>query len=289
MPVAAEVTVNDVVLRDGLQDEPVVVSVPDRVAIAAALAAAGVRAIEAASFVNPARVPQMAGAEELFAALPRDGSVRYSALALNARGVARAVAAGADEIVLVVSAGQGHSLANAGRGVEDVLAGFRDVVAGHPRATFTGGVSTAFTCPFDGEIAPSRLLAVARGLAGMGVARIVLADTLGTTEPERIARTLAMIRSALPDVEFGLHLHDARGQALDTVDAALELGVTRFDAAAGGYGGCPFAPGAHGNLATERLVAHLHSRGVRTGVGEGALADAVALVRECLARGTPPA
>ncbi|MEO3885454.1 hydroxymethylglutaryl-CoA lyase [Nonomuraea sp. B5E05] len=287
MPVAADVTVNDVVLRDGLQDEPVVVSVPDRVAIAAALAAAGVRAIEAASFVNPARVPQMAGAEELFAALPRDGAVRYSALALNARGVTRAVAAGADEIVLVVSAGQGHSLANAGRGVEDVLAGFRDVVAGHPQATFTGGISTAFTCPFDGEIAPPRLIAVARGLAGMGVARIVLADTLGTTEPERIARTLAVIRPALPDVEFGLHLHDARGQALDTVDAALELGVTRFDAAAGGYGGCPFAPGAHGNLATERLVAHLHSRGVRTGVGEGALADAVALVRECLARGTP--
>ncbi|TDD04315.1 hydroxymethylglutaryl-CoA lyase [Nonomuraea deserti] len=280
-------TINDVVLRDGLQDEPVVVAVPDRVAIAAALAAAGVRAIEAASFVNPARVPQMAGAEELFAALPRDGSVRYSALALNARGVTRAVAAGADEIVLVVSAGQGHSLANAGRGVEDVLAGFRDAVSGHPQATFTGGISTAFTCPFDGEIAPRRLLAVARGLAGMGVARIVLADTLGTTAPERIARTLAMVRSALPDVEFGLHLHDARGQALDTVDAALELGVTRFDAAAGGYGGCPFAPGAHGNLATERLVAHLHSRGVRTGVGEGALADAVALVNECLARGTP--
>ncbi|TDC06933.1 hydroxymethylglutaryl-CoA lyase [Nonomuraea longispora] len=287
LPLPGDVTITDVVLRDGLQDEPVVVAVPDRVAVAAALAAAGVRAIEAASFVNPARVPQMAGAEELFAALPRGGRVRYSALALNARGVARAVAADVDEIVLVVSAGQGHSLANAGRGAEEVLAGLRDAVAGHPGAAFTGAVSTAFTCPFDGEIPPHRLLDVARGLAGMGVTRMVLADTLGTTRPERIARTLAAVRAALPDVEFGLHLHDASGQALDTVDAALELGVTRFDAAAGGYGGCPFAPGAHGNLATERLVAHLHSRGVRTGIDEDALADAVSLVRKCLARGTP--
>ena len=281
------ITITDVVLRDGLQDEPVVVAVRDRLAIAEALAAAGIRRIEAVSFVNPRRVPQMAGAEELVADLPHRETVTYSALALNARGVRRAVEAGVEEIALVASASQGHSRANAGRDTAEALAELAEVVAAHPEVRFTGGVSTAFVCPFDGAIAPDALLEVVRRFADMGVDSIGLADTLGTAAPEQVVRSLAFVRDALPGTEFSLHLHNAHGQALSTVDAAIGLGVTRFDAAAGGYGGCPFAPGAHGNIATEELVAHLHSRGIPTGVEENALADAVALVREVVSRATP--
>lgn len=287
MTSAPAVTITDVVLRDGLQDEPVVVAVEDRIEIAEALVAAGVRSLEAASFVNPARVPQMAGAEELMAGLPRADSVTYSVLALNRRGVTRAAAAGAEEINLVVSAGQGHSQANAGRTVEDALADVAGVVDEYPSVTFTGGISTAFVCPFDGEIAPEALLAVARRFAEIGVRRIGLADTIGTATSGQVVRSLDVLRSALADVEFALHLHNAHGQALATVDAAVRLGITRFDSAVGGYGGCPFAPGAHGNLATEDLVAHLHSRDVPTGIDEGALADTVSLVKQALARASP--
>lgn len=168
------VVLTDVVLRDGFQDEPVVVGVHDRAAIAEALIAAGLRSIEAASFVNPNRVPQMAGAEELVAALPHKDSVRYSALALNARGIARAAAAGVDEIALVTSASQSHSRANSGRSIENVLTDVTDVVAEHPSVTFTAGISTAFVCPFDGETAPETLLALTRRFTELGVARIGL-------------------------------------------------------------------------------------------------------------------
>ncbi|MGD6755631.1 hydroxymethylglutaryl-CoA lyase [Streptomyces sp. BH105] len=286
-----EVLLTDVVLRDGLQDEPVLVPVPDRLAVAEALTAAGLRSMEVASVVNPARVPQMAGAEEMIAGLPSDGPVRHRVLALNARGVHRAIAAGARDITVVASAGRGHSRANAGRDTGEALAGIADAVArataDHPEVVFTGGVSTAFVCPFDGEVPTAQLAYVVGEFTAMGVEGVGLADTLGTATPAHVMRSLNAVRDTFPDTEFGLHLHNAHGQALRTVDAALDAGVTRFDSAAGGYGGCPFAPGAHGNLATEELVTHLHARGVRTGIDEAALAEAIALVRACLDRAEP--
>jgi len=284
---AAHVLVTDVVLRDGLQDEPVVVPVADRITIAEALVAAGVRAMEAASFVNPARVPQMVGAEELLAALPASDRVTYSVLALNARGVTRAVAAGATEVNLVTSASQSHSRANAGRSVDDALADLAGVVAAHSDVKFVGGISTAFVCPFDGVIDPGHLADVAMRFAAIGVSRIGLADTVGTATTPQVVTALTAVRDALPTMELSLHLHNAHGQALRSIDAALDLGINRFDAAAGGYGGCPFAPGAHGNVATEALVAHLHHRGVDTGINETALAEAVALIKTMLAGATP--
>ncbi|GAA3797153.1 hydroxymethylglutaryl-CoA lyase [Amycolatopsis tucumanensis] len=283
------VTITDVVLRDGLQDEPAVVPVADRVAIAEALVAAGLRHLEAGSFVNPAKVPQMAGAEDLVAALPHQDSVRYTFLALNARGVRRAVAAGARDVLVVASASSGHSRANAGRDSDAALDDLARAVAEHPGTAFRAGISTAFVCPFDGAVAPDRLVAVARRFAVMGIRRIGLADTLGTATPDQVMTSLARVRDALPDIELSLHLHNAHGQALSTVDAAIEAGVTRFDSAAGGYGGCPFAPGAHGNIATEDLVAHLHARGIPTGIDEDVLSTAVATVREALRRAPAPA
>lgn len=282
-------TITDVVLRDGLQDEPAVVPVADRVAIAEALVAAGLRHLEAGSFVNPAKVPQMAGAEDLVAALPHQDSVRYTFLALNARGVRRAVAAGARDVLVVASASSGHSRANAGRDSDAALDDLARAVAEHPGTAFRAGISTAFVCPFDGAVAPDRLVAVARRFAVMGIRRIGLADTLGTATPDQVMTSLARVRDALPGIELSLHLHNAHGQALSTVDAAIEAGVTRFDSAAGGYGGCPFAPGAHGNIATEDLVAHLHARGIPTGIDEDVLSTAVATVREALRRAPAPA
>jgi hydroxymethylglutaryl-CoA lyase len=182
---SGSVVVTDVVLRDGLQDEPVVVAVADRVRIAEALVAAGLTHIEAASFVNPARVPQMSGAEELVAALPARDRIRYSALALNARGAERAVRAGVTHVSLVTSASQAHSKANAGRGVEEALADLATVVADHPHVTFSGGISTAFVCPFEGVVPPERLAEVARAFATIGVTRIGFADTIGTATPEQ--------------------------------------------------------------------------------------------------------
>ncbi len=282
-------TITDVVLRDGLQDEPAVVPVADRVAIAEALVAAGLRHLEAGSFVNPAKVPQMAGAEDLVAALPHQDSVRYTFLALNARGVRRAVAAGARDVLVVASASSGHSRANAGRDSDAALDDLARAVTEHPGTAFRAGISTAFVCPFDGAVAPDRLVAVARRFAVMGIRRIGLADTLGTATPDQVITSLARVRDALPGIELSLHLHNAHGQALSTVDAAIEAGVTRFDSAAGGYGGCPFAPGAHGNIATEDLVAHLHARGIPTGIDEDVLSTAVATVREALRRAPAPA
>jgi hydroxymethylglutaryl-CoA lyase len=208
-------------------------------------------------------------------------------LALNRRGVERAVAAGATDVTVVVSASEGHSRANAGRSPQDALDGLAGVADDHPQVRFAGGVATAFVCPFDGEIPPERLAEVARAFTGIGITRLGLADTLGTAEPDQVARSLDAVRTVVPEAELGLHLHDALGQALRTVDLALELGITRFDAAAGGYGGCPFAPGAHGNLATETLVAHLHDRGVDTGIDAGVLAEAVVVVKDALRRGRP--
>ncbi|MEU0515953.1 hydroxymethylglutaryl-CoA lyase [Amycolatopsis sp. NPDC006125] len=283
------VTITDVVLRDGLQDEPAVVPVADRVAIAEALVAAGLRHLEAGSFVNPAKVPQMAGAEDLVAALPHQDSVRYTFLALNARGVRRAVAAGARDVLVVASASSGHSRANAGRDSDAALDDLARAVTEHPGTAFRAGISTAFVCPFDGAVAPDRLVAVARRFAVMGIRRIGLADTLGTATPDQVMTSLARVRDALPGIELSLHLHNAHGQALSTVDAAIEAGVTRFDSAAGGYGGCPFAPGAHGNIATEDLMAHLHARGIPTGIDEDVLSTAVATVREALRRAPAPA
>ena len=281
--------ITDVVLRDGLQDEQVVVSTEDKLAIVDALISAGISQIEAASFVSPTRVPQMADAPALVAQLPHPPGVRFSALTLSANGVHRAAASGIDQIEIVASASTGHSRANAGRSPDQALQELADAVAQHPECTFIAGISTAFVCPFDGPVSSARLVEVASAMAGMGVARLGLADTLGTATTNQVLQSVDAVRNALPDAELSLHLHNAHGQALDTVVAASNLGITHFDSAAGGYGGCPFAPGAHGNIATEELVVYLHAAGIDTGIDTDALAEAVALIKAALARGRPVA
>ena len=278
-----KVEITDVFLRDGLQDEAVIVSTAHKLDIAEALTAAGVKRIEAASFVNPKRVPQMADAAAVIPGLPAVQGVTYTSLALNGKGIERAVEAGATDIQVVTSASQAHSNANAGQAIEDALAGIGDAVARFPEVRFFAGISTAFTCPFEGRIEPAYLLRVVRAFKEMGIKDVGLADTLGTTPTGQILASLAQVRDAEPDLTYYLHLHNAHGQALATAGAAVSAGVVRFDAALGGYGGCPFAPGAHGNLATEDLVRFLHDAGHETGIDEDRLAAAVRLARDILA------
>ncbi|MFF0902946.1 UNVERIFIED_CONTAM: hydroxymethylglutaryl-CoA lyase [Kocuria sp. CPCC 205316] len=276
--------ITDVFLRDGLQDEDVVVPTADKLAVAEALVAAGLTRLEVASFVNSKKVPQMADATEVLAGLPHPEPVTYTALALNGRGIARAVEAGATDVQVVASASQAHSSANAGQSIEDALADLAAEVARYPRTHFFAGISTAFTCPFEGEIDPAHLLRVVRAFKAMGITDIGLADTLGSSPTHQVIHAVAYVQDAEPELTYSLHLHNAHGQALDTVTAAVErLGITRFDSALGGYGGCPFAPGAHGNIATEQLVAHLHATGHDTGIDEDRLAEAVRLARDVIA------
>lgn len=278
------VTITDVVLRDGLQDEDIIVSTTDKVRIAHALHGAGVPVLEIASFVNPQRVPQMADAADV-AAQTRAIPVRQVALALNAQGVHRAAASGVEVIQIAASASNAHSQANAGRSPDASLEQLRTAVAAFPSIPFIAGVSTAFVCPFDGPVPLDQLMKVVNQMASMGVERVSLADTIGIATTDQVIAAVRAVRAEHPDIEVGLHLHDAHDQALQTAESALQEGVRHFDSALGGYGGCPFAPGAHGNVATERLIDLFHRLGADTGIDPDGLSAARLVLEEALAHG----
>ena len=267
------VEVTDVFLRDGLQDEHVVVATKEKLRIAAGLKQAGVQRMEVASFVNPKKVPQMADAAELFVSQP-ENSGTWTGLALNARGVARALEANVDEIQVVASASNAHSAASAGNDTDHMLAEINSAIAAADvpaSEKFFAGISTAFTCPFEGDIPAERVINLIQRFGRTGITSFGLADTLGTTPPEKVIDTVLQVKAAIPEATLSLHLHNAHGQALDTVAAAIEHGVVRFDAALAGFGGCPFAPGAAGNLDTLELVRHIHALSHHTGIDEQAL------------------
>ena len=260
--------------RDGLQNEKAVLDVADRLAFIRRLEAAGARRIEAVSFVNPRRVPQMAGAEEILAALPREEGVSRIGLVLNERGWDRAVASGCDEANVVVCATDGFGIRNQGAGVTEQLATLEQVMArreleGGPPVSLT--VSVAFGCPFDGEVSEGQVTAIVARAAAAGVEEIALADTIGAADPWTVRKRVAAARAAAPDARLRLHFHDTRGAGLANAFAGIEEGVTTLDASCGGLGGCPFAPAATGNIATEDLVYMLHRAGYQTGYDLDAL------------------
>ncbi len=284
------VEITDVTLRDGLQDEPLTLTPWARAEIAGALVAASVPRLEVASFVSTARVPQMAGAEELITLLPQAPSVTYTALSLNLRGAERAAETTLGELNVVVSASERHSVENAGRSSAQAVAEIAQVVQRFgARMKISAGVATAFSSPFepDGRVPEATVIQLVASLVDLGLTRIALADTMGTAAPEHVEAIMRRVLSEFPEVTFMLHLHDAEGQALETVGRAVELGIRHFDSALAGLGGCPFAPGAHGNLATERLVGYLHRQGIQTGIDEDLLQAAVLKLREQLQLGSP--
>ncbi len=286
----SSVTVVDVTPRDGLQDAAAFVPTARKLAFIEALLDAGVRHIEATSFVHPKWVPQLADADALAAALPRRAGVRYSALTPNMRGYERARAAGLDEVVLVVSASEAHNKANLNRSVAESLAQLAEVAAAaHADGIATrGAIATAFGCPFDGVVAPEAVLRVARAYIEMGVDSLSLADTIGVANPRQVYEMFTRARAETPaSIPLGAHFHDPQGFGLANVFAALQAGVVILDAAVGGLGGCPYAPGATGNLSTEELIRFLDALGLATGVSLDALAAARAQILTEIASGEP--
>ncbi|HXF97043.1 MAG TPA: hydroxymethylglutaryl-CoA lyase [Gaiellaceae bacterium] len=284
MEAAGRVRLVDVGPRDGLQNEPEVLPPGTRAELVRRLVAAGLRAVEVASFVDPRRVPQMAGAEEVAAALERREGVVYAGLALNERGYDRLLAARLDEVRVAFGATESFTRRNQNASVEESLAAARRITA---RARADGiaavpTISVAFGCPFEGPVAEERVLALAERLAETAPAAIVLADTIGVAVPRQVRGLVA--RTAALGLPVGAHLHNTRNTGYANALAALEAGATILDASVGGLGGCPFAPRATGNIATEDLVYLLHGEGIDTGVDLEALVEVSAWLEGVLGR-----
>jgi hydroxymethylglutaryl-CoA lyase len=287
----ARVDVREVGPRDGLQNEAPV-PVDQRVRLIDALSATGLRFIEAASFVSPTAIPPMAGAKEVMSGITRRPGVVYSALVPNPKGAELAAAAGADELELVVSASETHNQKNVRRSVADSLVGARAVVEiGHGAAVAVEAiVSTAFGCPYEGDVEPERVAQVAGHLLDAGADRLSFGDTTGMATPRRVDDLVdALERAGITSDRIGLHFHNTRGTALANVVTALDRGVTRFDASIGGLGGCPYAPGASGNAVTEDLVHMLADMEIDTGIDLDALVDCARLAQEIVGRELPSA
>ncbi len=277
----SSVTIVEVGPRDGLQNEPATYDAAAKVAFIEALADAGAPVIEATSFVSPKAIPKLADAEEVVRHLQRRDGVRYVALVPNERGYDRAVAAGVDSIALFAAATEEFSHANLRASIDETFDRFAPVAA---RAKvdgvwLRGYVSVAFVCPYAGPVAPAAVRAVVDRLVALDCDEIALADTIGAAAPDDVRRLLDAVASSVPADRLALHFHDTKGLALANVDAALDHGIAIFDSSAGGLGGCPFAPGAPGNLATDLLVNHLDQLGIETGIDVEAVRRAVATLR----------
>ena len=245
---------------------------------------ARVTVVEATSFVHPAAVPQLADADQVLPAIARRPGVRYPVLVPNMRGMERAIAAGADAVAVFTAASEAFSQANIRMTIAESLEAFSPVLATARAAGMwtRGYVSTAFGCPYQGEVDPAAVTDVAVALDELGCDQISVGDTIGVAEPDDVGRVLSPLLERVPVERLALHLHDTRGRAIDNAEAGLHLGITTFDASASGLGGCSFAPGAPGNLATETLVSWLHGLGIETGVDEPALLEASAYIRSQL-------
>lgn len=267
--------------RDGLQNEARDIPVAEKIALVDCLSRAGFARIECASFVSPKWVPQMAGSAQVLAGIRRADGARYAALTPNMRGYEDALAAGADEIAVFASASEGFSKANVNASVAEAIERFKPILAAarHIDLPVRGYVSCVTDCPFDGPTPPEKTAEVADILFGLGCYEISLGDTLGRATPDTIARMLLAVRDRVPVTRLAGHYHDTAGRALDNIDASLSMGVRVFDAAVGGLGGCPYAPGAAGNVATEAVLAHLDRLGYATGLDAQIVDEAAAMAR----------
>jgi isopropylmalate/homocitrate/citramalate synthase len=278
------VTVVEVGPRDGLQNEDRILPADAKVEFVELLADAGLPVVEVTSFVRPDAVPQLADAGEVLSRIHRRPGVRYPVLVPNMRGFERAVAAGADAIAVFTAASEAFARANIRLTVAESIEAFRPVVAAaRERGMWARGyVSTAFGCPYQGAVEAADVVRVAGELADLGCDEVSIGDTIGVAEPPDVDDVVSALLDRLPADRLALHLHDTRGRALENARAGLRLGIRTFDGSAAGLGGCPFAPGAPGNFATEALVAWLHAEGFDTGVDEAALARAAGYVRSRL-------
>ncbi|CUH44405.1 hydroxymethylglutaryl-CoA lyase [Ruegeria atlantica] len=267
--------------RDGLQNEKREIAVAEKVALVDCLSKAGFNRIEVASFVSPKWVPQMAGSADVLAGIKRADGVRYGALTPNMQGYEDALAAKADEIAVFASASEGFSKANINATIEESIDRFVPILeaARHIDLPVRGYVSCVTDCPFDGPTPPEKVAEVADRLFSVGCYEVSLGDTIGQGTPDTIAHMLLAVRERVPTTRLAGHFHDTNGRAIDNIDAALALGVRVFDSAVGGLGGCPYAPGAAGNVATEAVVAHLERLGYQTGLDLAVIEEAAQTAR----------
>jgi hydroxymethylglutaryl-CoA lyase len=274
------VTVVEVGPRDGLQNERALVSTADKIEFVDRLSAAGHAVIEVSAFVSPKWVPQMADAAEVFASITRKPGTRYTALVPNLAGLDRAMAAGVTEVAVFAAASETFSRKNINQSIDDSLATYAQVCERALAAGLRvrGYLSTAFGCPFEGAVDPARVADVAARLVGLGVFEVAISDTIGIAHPGQVRRVLDVVLPRIAADQVALHFHDTRGTALANVLVSLPYGVATFDAAAGGLGGCPYAPGAAGNLATDDLIYMLDGLGIETGVSLAAISDASAFI-----------
>ncbi len=284
-----EITVFEVGPRDGLQNEAAQVETADKVALIEALAQSGLKQIEITSFVSPKWIPQLADGLAVARQLRLPADVQTSALVPNLKGYEGACAAGLKQINLFLSASESHSKKNINKSVTEALDTMKEVAA----VALADGkrircyVSTVFACPYEGAVKPEQVVMVVEGLLKMGVHEISLGDTIGAANPRQVKEVLDCLSGVAPLSQLALHFHDTRGTALANVVAGIESGVTIFDSSLGGLGGCPYAPGASGNLATEDLVYMLEGMGIKTGVNLERLVDAGALAEKILGKKLP--
>jgi len=283
------VLVTEVGTRDGFQALDVFVPTATKIELLNAFVRAGVRRLEASSFVSPRAVPQLADAAEVVAGIDRSTGVRVACLVPNAKGAERAAAAGVDEMVLLVSASESHNRTNVNRSIRESLDGFPEMVriAQESGTGLHGAIATAFGCPFEGDVAPDRVGDIAAHMASLGVRSVSLGDTTGMATPPVVTSVVAAIRKASPETEITLHFHNTRGIGLANVLNGLQIGIARYESAVGGIGGCPFAPGATGNICTEDLVYFLHELGTETGIDLEALIAIAKRVEGILGRPLP--
>jgi hydroxymethylglutaryl-CoA lyase len=289
MRVPSKVTIVEVGPRDGLQNEPAALPTGDKIAFVDRLTQAGHQVIEVSAFVSPKWVPQMADAAEVFAGITRRPGVKYTALVPNQQGLARAIGAGASEVAVFAAASETFSRRNINQSIEESLGAYATVCADASAAgvPVRGYLSTCFVCPFEGPIAPDRVADIAARLLEIGVFEVAISDTIGAAHPGLVVRLLDVVTKRVPLRKTALHFHDTRGTALANVLAGLDYGVTRFDSSAGGLGGCPFAPGAAGNLATEDLLFMLEGLGIDTGVSIDEVAKASRFIASKLEHALP--
>ena len=290
MPLPGRVTVYEVGLRDGLQNEPAQLSTDEKLSLARALLSAGIRRLEATSFVSPRWIPQLADAEELCSRLPTGPGLDFGALVPNVTGLERALKQPALQTVAVfLSASESHNRKNVNRSVAESLRGFEEVI---PRARAAGKsvrayVSAVWGCPYEGKVDPLRAVEIAFELRRLGANEISLGDTIGIGTPGQTATICELFLKDFPAEMLALHLHDTRGTALANALVGLQSGIPTLDASIGGLGGCPYAPGASGNLATEDLVFMLHGMGIETGIDLEKLVDAGQLAERLVGRELP--
>jgi hydroxymethylglutaryl-CoA lyase len=286
MQVPERVTICEVGTRDGFQIEPDFIPTEQKVEVVNRLTEAGVPRIEVTSFVHPKAVPQLRDAEAVMATIRRRPGTRYAALVPNDKGAARAVDAGVDAIHTVLSASESHNLANVNMTIAESIEKLRAVaqIAGRAGVPMQCGISTSFGCPFEGDVPVDHLERVVARLVDLGARGIGLADTTGMANPRQVATVLERLMPRFPGIEWTLHTHDTRAMAIPNILAAMQLGVTNFDASIGGLGGCPFAPGASGNVCTEDL---LHAMGVATGIDLDRLVAVSRRVEQIVGRPMP--